>query len=111
MTKKIKISLRPEGPGWVWEHFMDHIVDPLRELGLLRLEQASTKYHVAGISIFQNGEWQREYMGKTSCLMLAEFAQNLGMPMVIENGDPYYVMDEKDAVVEYLKHGAACHNR
>ena len=104
--KKIKISLRPEGPDWIWEHFMDHIVEPLQDLGLLRLEEASAKYHTAGISIFQNGDWRREYMGKASCLMLAEFAQSRGLPVIVENGDPYYIIDEQDAVIQYLKHNS-----
>jgi len=106
MTKKIKISFRPEGPEWIWEHFMDHIFDPLKDAGLLRLEEASTKYHAAGISIFQNGEWRREYMGAASCLMLAEFANSLGMPMIVENGIPYYVLDEKEAMIEFMKHSS-----
>lgn len=105
MTKKIKISLRPEGPDWIWEHFSDNIVDPLKERGLLRIEEASTKYHAAGMSIFQNGEWHRAYMGQPACLMLAEFAQGLNMPMLVENGEPFYIIDEQDAIIEYLKHG------
>ena len=111
MTKKIKISLRPEGPNfiWIWKHLSDNIVGPLQESGLLRVEGACTQ-HAAGISIFQEGEWRREYMGQTSCLMLAEFSQSRGMPMIVENGEPFYIIDEKDAVVEYLKHGASSHN-
>jgi len=102
--KKIKISFRPEGPDFIWEHFMDHIIDPLKESGLLKFHEAPTTHHISSISVFQNGTWTRENLGKAGTTLLAEFAQSQGLPMVIENGEIFYVMDEQDAVVQYLKH-------
>jgi hypothetical protein len=103
--KKIKISFRPEGPDFIWEHFMDHIIDPLVESGLLEFHTAPTTHHVSSISVFQGGKWTRENLGQVGRTLLAEFAQSRGLPMIIEDGEIFYVMDEKDAVVEYLKHG------
>lgn len=103
---KIKISLRPEGPDWIWAHFIEKILDPLCKSDLIRSEPASTKHHASGISIFQHGRWQRYNMGRVSCLALAEFAQNLGLPMTVENGEAYYVMDEKEAMIEFMKYGS-----
>ena len=101
----LKISLSPGGEDWIWEHFMDHIVDPLRESGLLKIDQASTKHRTAGMAVFQDGEWRRADLGQHSCLMLAEFAQGLGMPMIVEDGEPFYLIEEKDAIIQFLKHG------
>ena len=103
----LKISLKPgdDSTDWIWEHFMDHIVDPLSESGLLKIDQASTKHRTAGMAVFQDGEWRRADLGQHSCLMLAEFAQGLGMPMIVEDGEPFYLIEEKDAIIQFLKHG------
>ena len=103
--KKIKISLRPAGPDFIWASFLDNIVDPLMKSGLLQVDTGATTHHVSHLSILQNGEWRREYLGKTGCVMLAEFAQGLGMPMIVEDGEPFYLIEEKDAVIQFLKHG------
>ena len=103
----LKISLKPgdASTDWIWEHFMDHIVDPLRESGLLKIYEASTTHRIAGMGVLQDGVWRREDFGQSSCLMLAEFAQDRGMPMTVENGEPFYLIEEKDAVIQFLKHG------
>lgn len=101
----LKIPLYPGGKFWIWKHFVDHIVEPLRESGLLKIEEASTKHRTARMAVLQDGVWRREDMGQKSYLMLAEFAQELGMPMIVEDGEPYYFIEEKDAVIQFLKHG------
>jgi hypothetical protein len=84
---------------------VDHIVEPLRESGLLKIEEASAKHRTSRMAVLQDGVWRREDTGRKSYLMLAEFAQGLGMPMIVENGEPFYLIEEKDAVMQFLKHG------
>ena len=101
---KVKISFWPEGPDFIMGYFMNHIIDPLVESGFLKFHNAPTKHHIASISVFQNGKWTRENLGQVGRTLLAEFAQSRGLPVIIENGEIFYVIDEKDAIVQYLKH-------
>jgi hypothetical protein len=90
----LKIPLYPGGKFWIWKHFVDHIVEPLRESGLLKIEEASTKHRTSRMAVLQDGVWRREDTGRKSYLMLAEFAQELGMPMT---------MEERKAAVRHKK--------
>ena len=49
MTKKIKIDLNSIEASWVMEHFMDTIVIPLKEAGVLKFHEASMVHRTAGM--------------------------------------------------------------
>jgi hypothetical protein len=104
MTKKIKIVLNPIEANWVMGHFMDTVVIPLKEAGVLKFHEASMVHRTAGISIFQNNKWERQAYNQTGLSMLAKFAQDLNFPVIVENENIYYIIDETDAVIEYLKY-------
>jgi hypothetical protein len=101
---KVKISFRPEGPNWIWSHFMKNIVDPLIKSKLLKIHKAPTPHHVDGISFFQNGKWSRQSITHSTRRELAELGQRHGLPIVIEGEEIYYLIEEKDMIIEYLKY-------
>lgn len=104
-TVKLKIPLTPEGDNWIWAHFMDHIFDKLVEEKLLKNDFDSGGKGAVFLRSRPYKKWQKANMGSVLMLEIVEVAQKNNLPVIIEEGIPYYVMEEKDAIMEFLKHG------
>ncbi len=103
-TIKLKIPLTPAGDNWLWSYFMNSIFDKLIEENLLKNDFDSHGQGRVFLRSKPYKKWNKAAVGSVLMMQIIEVAQKQGMPVIIEDNVPYFVMEEREAILQYLKY-------
>ena len=96
--KKIKLIFGSKSPNCFNQHFTEYIVVPLLDKKLVRVVDL-------GIEFFENGQWI--YYPNCSKfeqrMAFVNSSKQIGLPVEFDNGNIYYFISEKDAIIQVLK--------